>query len=73
MLHLDGLRGLAAVAVIAFHCVEHVEARSLPDRAVRLVAGLGFSGVDLFFALSGLLITSLLLEQRSRQGFWGAS
>jgi peptidoglycan/LPS O-acetylase OafA/YrhL len=49
---LDGLRGLAVAAVVAFHL----------DR----IDG-GFLGVDLFFVLSGFLITSLLVtEQRGR-------
>ena len=49
---LDGLRGLAVAAVVVFHL----------DR----IDG-GFLGVDLFFVLSGFLITSLLVtEQRAR-------
>lgn len=52
---LDGLRGVAVAAVVAYHL--------RPD----WVPG-GFLGVDLFFVLSGYLITSLLLEERSRSG-----
>jgi len=58
---LDGLRGAAVAAVVLFH-------------AGRLVGG--WLGVDLFFVLSGFLITSLLLEERgargrvSLSGFW---
>jgi peptidoglycan/LPS O-acetylase OafA/YrhL len=43
---LDGLRGAAVVAVVAFHF------GWLPG---------GWLGVDAFFTLSGFLITSLLL------------
>ncbi len=52
---LDGLRGLAVLAVVAFHL--------WPSR----VPG-GFLGVDVFFVLSGFLITTLLLRERSRDG-----
>jgi peptidoglycan/LPS O-acetylase OafA/YrhL len=50
---LDGLRLLAVVAVMAFHF-------GLPGAAG------GFLGVDVFFVLSGYLITSLLLGRMSR-------
>src|SRR4051812_47425899 len=50
---LDGLRALAVLAVIAYHD-NYPWAKG------------GFLGVDLFFALSGFLITTLLvLEYRS--------
>jgi peptidoglycan/LPS O-acetylase OafA/YrhL len=59
---LDGLRGLAIFGVLLFH------AGHLPG---------GFLGVDLFFALSGYLITDLLLREARAAGgvsltaFWG--
>jgi peptidoglycan/LPS O-acetylase OafA/YrhL len=50
---LDGLRGLAVAAVVVFH-LGHLRG--------------GYLGVDLFFVLSGFLITSLLLvEHRARR------
>jgi peptidoglycan/LPS O-acetylase OafA/YrhL len=51
---LDGLRGLAILGVIFRH-------------AFGVPLGGGF-GVDLFFVLSGFLITTLLLEERERTG-----
>ena len=47
---LDGIRAVAVVAVLLFH----VPARLLPG---------GFLGVDVFFVLSGFLITTLLLAE----------
>lgn len=51
---LDGLRGLAIASVVAYHFAQdHFGNRYLRG---------GFLGVDLFFVLSGFLITCLLLQ-----------
>jgi peptidoglycan/LPS O-acetylase OafA/YrhL/lysophospholipase L1-like esterase len=52
---LDGLRGVAVAAVVGYH----LRPEWVPG---------GFLGVDLFFVLSGYLITSLLLEEHTRTG-----
>src|SRR5438105_7281401 len=52
---LDGVRGLALVAVLAYHA------------APGLFPG-GFLGVDVFFVLSGFLLTTLLLGEAQRTG-----
>ena len=52
---LDGLRALAIVAVLVFH----LNASWLPG---------GFLGVDVFFVVSGFLITSLLVHEHRRTG-----
>ena len=50
---LDGLRGVAVIGVLAFH-LGHLRG--------------GYLGVDLFFVLSGYLITSLLLAEHQAEG-----
>jgi peptidoglycan/LPS O-acetylase OafA/YrhL len=47
---IEGLRGLAVFLVVAFHC------------GIRAFSG-GFVGVDIFFVLSGYLITGLLVAE----------
>ncbi|MEO5535549.1 MAG: acyltransferase family protein [Pseudolysinimonas sp.] len=60
---LDGIRALAVATVIVFHLV--------PGTLVG-----GYLGVDIFFVVSGYLITTLLLRERasvgriSLSGFW---
>jgi peptidoglycan/LPS O-acetylase OafA/YrhL len=57
---LDGLRGLAVLAVMVYHM-------NYPIGHSTLLRG-GFLGVDVFFVLSGYLITSLLLIAHARTG-----
>jgi peptidoglycan/LPS O-acetylase OafA/YrhL len=52
---LDGLRGIAVIAVV----IEHAWPNLLPG---------GFAGVDVFFVLSGYLITRMLLGEVARTG-----
>jgi peptidoglycan/LPS O-acetylase OafA/YrhL len=61
---LDGVRGLAILLVIAFHArVVFTTTNEIPYLGFRAL-GLGWSGVDLFFVLSGFLITGILLDSR---------
>jgi peptidoglycan/LPS O-acetylase OafA/YrhL len=52
---LDGLCGLAVLVVV----LVHTQVPFLPG---------GWAGVDIFFVLSGFLITTLLLEEWDRTG-----
>jgi peptidoglycan/LPS O-acetylase OafA/YrhL len=56
---LDGLRCLSIVPVVWHHSTP----RPLPG-----LLGKGPAGVDLFFCISGFLITTLLLREKSRTG-----
>ncbi len=58
---LDGLRGLAVLVVMIYHV-----GIFLPNGFI-LISG-GFLGVDIFFVLSGFLITSVLLREQFRTG-----
>lgn len=55
VLGLDGVRGLAIAAVLAYH-------------AYPAAAPGGFLGVEIFFVLSGFLLTSLLMDEHRRTG-----
>ncbi len=70
---LDAVRGLAALMVYFHHvCFTTVDPNSW-GAGVRLLYGLsqfGVSGVDLFFVLSGFLITSLLIKDRTRPVYY---
>ena len=59
---LDGLRGLAVLMVVALHV------GFLVDSGGRSYVPGGLFGVDVFFVLSGFLITALLLQERHRAG-----
>ena len=61
---LDGLRAVSVIAVLCYHA------------GFGWMAG-GFLGVEVFFVVSGFLITALLIAERDRRGsvslrrFWG--
>lgn len=55
---LDYLRGLAVLAIMLFHCFDFVFFK------------FGWIGVDLFFVLSGFLITGILLDSKFSQNYY---
>jgi peptidoglycan/LPS O-acetylase OafA/YrhL len=57
---IEGLRGIAVTLVVLFHA-------GLLSQASTQLTG-GFIGVDLFFVVSGFLITGLLIRERERTG-----
>lgn len=64
---LDGLRAIAVTLVLLQHTGDLLIAEHPSFTGGPLLPG-GFLGVDLFFVLSGFLITGLLLEERARHG-----
>jgi len=70
---LDGIRGIAALAVF-FHHLSFATIHSTPwNWTIDSLYGLsryGLYGVDLFFVLSGYLITSILLKDRNSKNYY---
>src|SRR4029078_13141339 len=65
---LDGVRGLAILMVLLFHFVAQTTATNRIQAAVNGVFAYGLLGVDLFFVLSGFLITGILYDSRASAG-----
>ncbi len=62
---LDGLRGLAVLAVVLYHCHTRLTGTWIYGPLLW-----GWAGVNLFFALSGFLITSILIEARDKPHYF---
>jgi peptidoglycan/LPS O-acetylase OafA/YrhL len=62
---LQGLRGLAILWVVLYHCQPRLKGTWLYNVAIW-----GWSGVILFFILSGFLITSILLVARDKPHYF---
>jgi peptidoglycan/LPS O-acetylase OafA/YrhL len=69
---LDGLRGLAILLVLVFHYISQeglTPSHSLASYLQRLVV-MGWTGVDLFFVLSGFLIGGILMDVRASPTYY---
>lgn len=71
---LDGLRGLAILPVVAYHFADQFQAYSADsvDCVGLRILQAGWIGVDLFFVLSGFLITGILLDTRTARNYYPA-
>jgi peptidoglycan/LPS O-acetylase OafA/YrhL len=69
---LDGIRGLAVLMVMVFHFFQRngIESPGLVIRALTKMSVLGQTGVDLFFVLSGFLITGILLKAKGKPHYF---
>lgn len=68
---LDGIRGIAILAVMVFHFFSFggMVTGGILDRVSAAIASTGWVGVDLFFVLSGFLITGVLSDARGSSHF----
>ncbi len=57
--HLDGIRGLAIILVLLYHCFFDFG-----------ITRIGWVGVNLFFLLSGYLITNILLQTKNNKHYF---
>lgn len=67
---LDGIRGVAVLAVMVRHFVQEMNLDTAADRLVFAAGRLGSNGVDMFFVLSGFLITRILIRARESEGYF---
>jgi peptidoglycan/LPS O-acetylase OafA/YrhL len=68
---LDGVRGVAILIVLIHNAAFVLGPSSLyPLKIVSALTATGWVGVQLFFVLSGFLITGILLETRHQRGYF---
>ncbi len=69
---LDGMRGLAILMVLFYHIIRlnPAEVQHPIFASILRIAEMGWAGVDVFFVLSGFLITSILLRTKKQPGYF---
>lgn len=70
---LDGLRGLAALLVLCFHFFKNYPINGDGVwKHLQYLTSFGQTGVDLFFVLSGFLISRILLATKDRPAYFSS-
>jgi peptidoglycan/LPS O-acetylase OafA/YrhL len=67
---LDAIRGLAILLVTGYRFWEGPVGEAVPSDPLSHFFSLGFRGVDLFFVLSGFLITGILFDARQKPHYF---
>ena len=67
---LDGVRGLAVLLVLFCHATMLTDLPGSAGKLYLALARISWCGVDLFFALSGFLITGILFDAKGKQNFF---
>jgi peptidoglycan/LPS O-acetylase OafA/YrhL len=67
---LDGVRGLAILMVLFVHFFADTVPTNRFESVVTRISGFGVYGVDLFFVLSGFLITGILVDSKGGGGYF---
>src|SRR5581483_3482556 len=67
---LDGLRGVAALMIVVYHFLTVAPIGGALHAYASRALGFTWAGVDLFFVLSGFLITGILADSRSRKHYF---
>ena len=71
ILELDGFRGIAVLIVVLCHFNSLLRSpRTIAWKMLERTLDSGWVGVDIFFVLSGFLITSILLDDHDWKRFY---
>lgn len=65
---IDVLRFFAAISVVVYHCIEHYSWDDFPTKFGMLWFRIGWMGVDIFFVISGFVISLAAFTQIDRSG-----